>query len=109
MRAGALRDRVTIQQPTTVTDTQGGRSVTWSTLAIVWANIRPVRTVERLQAAAIGAHFDYAVTIWHRDGVTPKMRLSWRPYKATTAKTLEIHGVTPIEREGLLLDCAEVV
>jgi SPP1 family predicted phage head-tail adaptor len=110
-RAGELRDRVTIQSKTTVADGQGGRTTTWGTLDTVWARVSPVRTAERLQAAAIGALQAYQVTIRSRSDVTTAMRLSWTPFRAGSAKTLEIHGVTPLDggRSFLLLDCAEVV
>lgn len=110
MGPGDLRDRFTIQQKTTVADSQGGRSTTWSTLATVWANVRALGAGERIQAATLGSHLRYVVTIYYRADVTPSMRGSWTPYKASTAKTLEIHGVQALdsERVWLTLDCGEV-
>lgn len=108
--AGALRERVTIQQPTEVADSQGGAALTWSTLATVWAAVRPwVRGgAEYAQAAAVGAHADYEVEINYRTDVTPAMRLSWTPY-AGSAKTLQILEVVAPDRMRLLLQCSEVI
>ena len=107
---GELRDRVTIQRATAAADGQGGRTDTWSTLATVWARVAPMGMREQLQAEAMGSHLAYRVTVRYRADVTPHMRLSWRPYRATTARTLEIHGVQPHKggRVWLDLDCAEV-
>lgn len=105
---GELRERVTIQQPS-VAATQA-RTVTWSSLAIVWANVSPAAASERIQAAAMGAAHDYRVTIRYRGDVTPTMRIAWTPYDGS-AKTLQIHGVQPLDgaRAFLVLTCGEVI
>lgn len=107
---GSLRDLVTIEQKTTTDDGQGGRVASWSTLAKVHANVRPLSGTERLQAAAISASMPYEVTVRYRGDVSPTMRLQWTPYKATAARTLQIQGVRAQHggRQWLMLDCAEV-
>lgn len=107
---GDLIERVVIQQDTTTPDSQGGRTSSWGTLATVWANVRTARASEQEQAQAIGSHVEYAVTIRYRADVTPLMKLSWTPYGASSAKTLQIVGVTPLEgrREFVALTCQEV-
>ncbi len=117
--AGDLRDRVTVLKRSTSSDGQGGRSTSWvdlvtgsvTSLTRFAARVMPMRAAERLQAAAIGATLGYVVTLRYRADITPAMRISWRPYLATTAKTLEVHGVRPVdgERAFLELDCAEVI
>lgn len=109
LTAGQLTERVTIQQPSAAA-TQA-RAVTWSTLATVWANVTPTRASERIQAQALGAQHDYRVTIRYRADITPKMRISWRPYLAAAAKSLQIHGVQPLDggRVFLVLECGEVI
>jgi len=109
--AGQLRDRVTIQQKTSVRDAQGGRAVTWDRLTTVWARVQPLRASEALQAAAVRASVLYRVTVRYRADIQPTMRLLWIPFRASTAKTLEIQGVTPENggREFLALSCAEVL
>lgn len=117
MQAGDLTDRVQIQKRSTVADGQGGRSTTWVDLVTgsadvatkLWAKVEPLRVGERLQAAAIAAGLTYRVVVRYRADVTEKMRIQWTPYKHTTAKTLEIHGVQPFEggRAFLALECSE--
>jgi SPP1 family predicted phage head-tail adaptor len=121
MQAGQLRDRVVILKKSTTPDSQGGRSTTWVDLVTdsaitdrqtrLAANVDPMETRERLQAAAIGATLMYAVTIRYRRDVTEKMRVLWTPYGTTTEKTLEVHGVTPVDgkRAYVRLDCSELI
>jgi SPP1 family predicted phage head-tail adaptor len=109
--AGSMDKRVTIQSKTDATDTQGGRSTTWATLATVWAAITPLRAAEVLAATAIGSQSDYAIDLHYRADVTPQMRVTWRPYGASSARTFEIHGVqaNPGMPQRLRLLCGEVV
>lgn len=114
MRAGQLRELVTIQQATTTLDAHGATVQTWPGTVIdtVWAAVRAVPRAqgESLQQDKVTALVDYEVEIRYRADVMPKMRLSWTPFQGT-AKTLEIHAVNPKEggREAMLLDCGEVV
>lgn len=111
-RVGQLRDYITIQQKTTTTDTQLGRSVSWSALASdVAAAVRPWPRAggETIRAQAITAQMDYEIEIRYRADVTPTMRVLWTPYDGAQ-KTLEIFEATPKDgrRERLLLQCSEV-
>ena len=90
---GTLDKRVTIQTRTETPDTQGGTAWTWATLAIVWASIVPLRANEVLAAQAIGSQAEYVAEMHYRADVTPKMRLTWRPYLSSTTRTFEIHSV----------------
>ena len=112
-RLGDMKERVTIQQASEVADTQGGAAVTWSTLATVWAAIRPWHRAgsEHEQAGTVGSHADYEVEIDYRTDVTPAMRIAWTPFRTTTAKTLRIVEVQhkDLRLHRLLLQCAEVI
>ena len=111
MNASDLTERFTILRKTTTADGQGGRAAAFTELATVWASIVPMNMREQLQAAAIGAKLSYTVTLRYRADLTPQMRGSWIPYKASTTKTLEIHGLQAVAggREWLKLDCSEVI
>lgn len=108
---GELCDRVTIEQPSASANSQSSAgTVTWSTLATVWASVVAAGAGgEAMRAAAVTAVHAYDVVIRYRADVTPKMRLSWMPYGASAAKTLQILGVQPVAgRRGFLeLSCAE--
>ena len=120
-------DYVSILRRSEVSDTQGGRAVTWVDLvtghATVYsrfsADVRVLSASERVQAAAVSATRTYEVVVNYRADVTETMRVLWRPYKATTTKTLEIHAVlyenrsrhdSPgAARDYLFLSCGEVI
>lgn len=113
MDAGQLRDRVTLLEKTSTTDSQGGRVDTWvevSTAPRMWAQVRATGASERVQASALTTTVSYQVVLRYRADVSPQMRLTWRPYRATSALTLEVHGVAPLDggREFLALDCGVV-
>jgi SPP1 family predicted phage head-tail adaptor len=108
---GALTEQVTIQSRTASTDTQGGQSVTWGTLATVWASVTPWQTQpdETIRAGAVTAGSHYRVTLHYRGDVSPSMRVQWQPYQSASTRTLEIQGVSPSDgrRQYLVLDCVE--
>lgn len=93
-------------------DAQGGRRIGWTTVESIWAELVPLRAAERLQAQAIGSQVAYRFRTRIRSDVTPAMRALWTPTwpPGAVRKTLEIHGVLPID-DGLtdaFLECGEV-
>lgn len=111
MSAGAMSERLTIQTAPETTDSQGGRSKAWSTLAPVWGELVPIGTSERMQANAVGSHVLYRFRIYTRADVTPSMRVLWTPRwpASQSAQTLQITGVQhEPSRASMLLDCAVV-
>lgn len=111
--ASLRRHRVTVQAKTTTTDTQGGRSVTFSTLLSNWpARVEALRGNELLQSKAIGSETRYLVTLPAPNAsdtqIAPSMRVVWHTFIGGD-KTLEIHGVTPGERgDEVVLSCGAV-
>ena len=75
---GALRHRVTIRKYSTTQDTYGQESITWSTLATVWAayEYRINTSDEEEMADKKTAVSIVRWTMRHRDDVEPKMRLT---------------------------------
>lgn len=111
IQPGQMTERVTIQQNTTTTDTHGGRSSSWGTLATVWAHIAPTRGAELLRAQAVASSIPLTVTAYYRADVTAKMRLLWTPTRSSAAaqRTLEIHAVRPAnDLLWMELDCGEM-
>jgi len=93
-------------------DAQGGQGPAWHTLATVWGSMTPLSASEQLAAQAVQSTQTYVGKIYYRPDVTPKMRVSWRPYLYAADKVLEIHGVLPDKdqpRRFLVLDVGEVV
>lgn len=101
---GQLNTRVTIQQPTFVADSHGGRSVTWHALVTVWAKVAPITGREALLAQQMTAVLSTTVTIWFRDDITATQRV------VVGTRTLQIESYQDPTGRGseLLLLCSEV-
>jgi len=104
MDAGRMRHRVSIQQVTETKDTYGATTRTWATIATVWAAIEPIAGREYFYAQQVQSNVSHRVTIRHRAGVTPKMRIMH------DSRTFEIESVRNLgERDRWLeLMCSEV-
>lgn len=77
LNPGTLDQRVIIQEETLTTDAYGGATSAWSTLATVWAAVKPLSGRERSDVAAVEAPALYRFTIRRRSDVLDTMRLSW--------------------------------
>lgn len=75
LHAGALRNRITIQQRSVTRNDVGEEVESWSTWNSVWAQIEPVSSREFLEARAQGAEISHRVTIRAIDGLTHEMRV----------------------------------
>jgi len=83
MRAGRLRHRITIQQPTTSTNAQGGKIKTWVDVATVWAGIEPISASESDQNHQLEPEVSVRIVMRYRSGITSDMRIKFgsRYYK----------------------------
>lgn len=79
MRAGMLRQRVTIQESTPTQNEVGEEIDNWSDVATVWASILPKSSVERFLSGAVQvqAEITHGVRIRYRGDLTPMMRIVW--------------------------------
>ncbi len=99
---GALRQRLTLQSPSRVDDGGGGATVTWDTVAELWAYVRPITGDERLRHDAVTARVTHEVWIRHRSDVAPAMRFT------DGARVLDIVAVLdPGRRDRLQCLCEE--
>ena len=98
VQAGQLAERVTFQQKGVTKNAIGEEVVTWSDVATVWADVRPVRGGEFYAANQMQQTLDLRIFIRARSGITHDLRLVWRgtPY--------DITGVIPgtAKYEGLI-------
>jgi SPP1 family predicted phage head-tail adaptor len=74
MNIGALRERLVLEQPARTPDGGGGASVTWQTVAELWAHVRPLSGDERLRHDQLSGRLTHEVWLRHRPGVVPAMR-----------------------------------
>jgi len=78
MRAGRLRHRVIIQEPTAGTPDAFNESTdTWSTFATVWAEVKPLNANENIRNEQVVMDATHIITIRHLSGITPDMRISF--------------------------------
>jgi len=75
MRAGIMRHRITIQSKSVVRDSFGGETVTWTTFATVWAQMRPLSGREYFDARQAQADLTTEIVIRYLAGVLPEMRV----------------------------------
>lgn len=77
MKAGKLRHYITIETPTRNGDGQKGYSFSWSTLADVWADIRPTSSSDRFSQNHVYNGTSHQVEIRSLAGVTTKERIKF--------------------------------
>ncbi len=110
---GALRESLTIQQPSEAADSQGGAAVTAAGATVATVMGAVIATAgsgaEYLQGNAVRSHVPYIIELVYRADITPGMRVLWTPYLGSQ-KTLQILAVSPVggRVDRLVLECAEV-
>lgn len=75
---GKLTERITLQSETRSADTGGGASVSWSTVATVFAQVTPLSGGERWAAGQQLGTQTYRFTIRARADLSTAQRLQWR-------------------------------
>ena len=105
MRAGRLRQRVTLQSKVAVQNDSGEEVITWTDVATVWASVEPLRGREFVEARRAGAEETTRIVMRYRDGVTPEMRVTWGDHDYDI---LSVVHVDTRQREIQLM-CRELV
>jgi len=75
---GWLAHRVTIESAAGASDEAGGETVTWDTLATLWAHIEPVSAGEAIVAGHLSGVVTHVVTLRWRDDIAGGMRVAYR-------------------------------
>lgn len=101
--AGALRERVTIEQPNTARDALGGRSGGYLYDGAAWAGVAPLLPADLSVADALSALPRWSVTLRKREGIAPGTRIVWR------GRYLRVRGVVsdPRDPARMVLTCEE--
>jgi SPP1 family predicted phage head-tail adaptor len=108
LRAGDLRESVTIQVATEQTNDYGEATLTWSDFASRRASIRGLRVDEMMSAQGPYTVATHDVEFRYVPGLTAGMRLIWN--SRTPARTLDVIQVTEgVNRESHRLVCKEQV
>lgn len=105
MRAGQLRQRVTIQEKSVTRNSYGEEVITWSDVATVWASVEPLSGREFLDAQRAGAEVTTRIRIRYRSGIAPEMRVTYGDH------VYDIKAVIDVEERHreIQLMCREVV
>lgn len=92
MRAGALRHSVLVEQRSSTTDALGGQVNTWSTLATLQAEVRPLQGRELLSAQTIATEITHKITFRY-DAIfaDPRTAAAYRISYGT--RQFNVHGV----------------
>lgn len=105
MRAGTLRQRVTIQTPSTTRNDRGAEVISWADVATVWAEVRTPDGRERTANEQVVAMATHVVTMRYRAGLTPTQRLRW----GTRVLSLLATPDPDNRRRMLVCQCQEII
>ena len=92
LHVGALDQRITIEQRDSGVDSLGQESLSWSTVATVWAAAEPLRGRELFAAGQAQSQVDVKFRIRYRAGLTPAMRVQWRDVPHDIISVIEWRG-----------------
>lgn len=95
MQIGQLRDRITIQQRSSVQDDATGEiSQTWADVALIWANVQHVNGLSAIKAGMDTSSVKASIRIRYRSGIDASMRV------LHGADTYTIEAVIPNKNSG---------
>lgn len=94
MRAGRMRERVTLQSKSVARDSIGGEIVTWVDEAEVWAEVAPLRGREYFTAEQFEAETTTRVCIRYRSdlALTSVWRLTWREQQYEIEEVIDVEA-----------------
>ncbi len=93
-----MNKRVTVQEKTRATDSQGGWTDTWTDSTTVWASIEPKKAYERFQGGQLQTPATHLVKMRYKAGITAKSRLKYG------TRVFEVKEVRNLEENDEFLD-----
>lgn len=75
MRAGRLRHRIALQSATEARDSHGQPVKTWTTQALIWAGVEPLRGKEMETAHQVAAEATVRIVMRYRSDITADWRI----------------------------------
>ncbi len=104
MRAGTMRDRITIQRWFKTDDPQFGEAGEWVPVATVWASVRPaMQATELVNGQAVQSQISHTIKLRYLDGVTPKHQVIYRDRVLDIVSVVDPDGT----RSELVMACNE--
>lgn len=77
MAIGAMRQRVSVETNTPTADDSGDLVASWAEYVAGWARVATQGAREFVSGQRVQAEETHLFVMRYRDGVTPKMRVSW--------------------------------
>lgn len=77
MEAGKLRHRVVFQEKSATQNALGEEVITWLPVTAAWAQVETLSGREYIEQARSDAELTHKVTIRHRAGLRPEMRIDF--------------------------------
>lgn len=99
---GELKERVTLQSRSVAQDAYGQDTITWTTVATVWARVRPLNGREFFAAAQTQQEQTIKAVIRYRADIQHTWRLVWQ------GRAHDITGIAPMGREWVELMLRDV-
>jgi SPP1 family predicted phage head-tail adaptor len=99
MRAGELRHRLILQQPTQTRDNFGEMTTTWTDVARVWGAVEPASGRRYFEALQANAEVSGVVRIRYRSDIDPTWRIS---HNSRTLEIVAIRNLQERNRELLI-------
>jgi SPP1 family predicted phage head-tail adaptor len=111
VRAGSLRNLISIQQKTVTVDSNGDRTEAWDSYHDAWASIETGNGREFFQAKQTWADLSHTITMRWKEGIKHEMRVLFEDPKTNTSRYFSIRAVlNPDERtEMMRLQCSEAI
>jgi SPP1 family predicted phage head-tail adaptor len=103
MRAGTLKDRLTLQRYQATTDPKWGTTPGWWNTCDLWADVEPLGGSEKTDNAGVQTTISHRIRTRYRTDITSKDRLLYR------GRVLEIVSVIDVDgaRRELLIEARE--
>lgn len=103
MRAGTLKDRITLQRWAAANDPSWGPAAGWAEIGDAWADVTPVSGTERRDGQGVQETISHQIRMRYRTDLTTKDRIIYR------GRTLDIVFVVDVDgaRRELLIGARE--
>jgi SPP1 family predicted phage head-tail adaptor len=105
MRAGPMRNRITIEAPVETQATDGSVITAWETFSTTWASVEPLIGKEYFAQQREQATVSHKIRMRHIAGITHKMRIAWG------TRLFEIESVLNVGERNreIVLMCSEAI
>ena len=103
MQRGRLNTRIEIIQNTAAADGQGGFTSTWTNYATRWAEVKPIKAMERFKDGQIENPIEVIFRLQYDSAITETMRVRY------DGKQYEIRGLVNMSNADTELEISAVL